>query len=81
MCSLARAKASCQGWDSVDSNYFDCLVIGSKSVGSVICQVTTGNLMMCLSYDSLKKNQLLKGRLYLIVVDVALLRVVVRNSE
>lgn len=50
MCSLARAKASCQGWGSVDSNYFDCLVIGSKPFGSVICQVTAANLTMCLSY-------------------------------
>lgn len=34
--SVVRAKASCQGWDSVGNGYFGCPVIGSEPVSSII---------------------------------------------
>lgn len=35
ICSLVRAKASCQGWDNAGKDYFDCLVIESELVSSI----------------------------------------------
>ena len=35
-CCLVRAKASCEGWDSVSNDYFDCPVVGSEPVSSIM---------------------------------------------